>query len=70
VGCLVAMVFGHEDTDRFYDSLLVPVFGNSQIQPIRVDRLEHNDDIDNRIMQEIHEADPLIADLTYARPSD
>jgi len=35
----------------------------------RVDRIEHNDDIDNRIIAEITEADFVLADLTYARPS-
>jgi nucleoside 2-deoxyribosyltransferase len=67
--CFIAMAFGHEDTDRVYDRLIVPTLRNKQIDPIRVDRLEHNDDIDNRIIQEIREADLLIADLTYARPS-
>src|SRR5215472_9716952 len=32
-------------------------------------RLEHNDDIDKRIMKEIKACDFAIADLTYARPS-
>ena len=67
--CFIAMAFGREDTDRLYDTLLVPVLRSKQFEPIRVDRLEHNDDIDNRIIQEIREADLLIADLTYARPS-
>lgn len=32
-------------------------------------RLEHNDDIDDRIIREIRACDFAIADLTYARPS-
>jgi nucleoside 2-deoxyribosyltransferase len=35
----------------------------------RVDRIEHNDDIDDRIIAEIEKADLVITDLTYARPS-
>ena len=35
----------------------------------RVDRIEHNDDIDDKIISEIQLADFVIADLTYARPS-
>ena len=35
----------------------------------RVDRVEHNDDIDDRIVHLTNQADICIADLTYARPS-
>lgn len=63
------MAFGYEDTDRLYDETICPVLRKKQIEPIRVDRLEHNDEIDNRIIQEIRECDFVIADLTYARPS-
>jgi hypothetical protein len=34
-----------------------------------VDHIEHNDDIDDRMMAELDEAHFVIADLTYARPS-
>jgi nucleoside 2-deoxyribosyltransferase len=66
--CFVAMAFGHGDTDEVYDSIkktLEPI----GIDTIRVDRLEHNDDIDDRIIAEIKQADFVLADLTYARPS-
>jgi hypothetical protein len=39
------------------------------VRPIRIDRVEHNDDIDDRIIQELERASFAIADLTYARPS-
>lgn len=39
------------------------------MKPVRVDREEHNDDIDDKIIQELEEASLVIADLTYARPS-
>ena len=34
-----------------------------------VDRIEHNDNIDTRIISQTEAADLVIADLTYARPS-
>jgi hypothetical protein len=66
--CFVAMAFGHKDTDAIFRALrrtLGPLGVNAQ----RVDRIEHNDNIDTRIISEIEAADLVIADLTYARPS-
>ena len=62
------MAFGHADADAIYDSVqtaLKPM----RIRTIRIDRIEHNDDIDKRIIAEIETADFVLADLTYARPS-
>jgi hypothetical protein len=68
--CFVAMAFGRQDTDAVFRHCIAPAVktccgSNAR----RVDRVEHNDDIDNRIIAEIEDADFLIADLTYARPS-
>lgn len=63
------MAFGRGDTDQLYERTIVPVLRKLRITPVRVDRIEHNDDIDKRIIQEIERADFAIADLTYARPS-
>jgi hypothetical protein len=66
--CFVAMAFGHPDADAVYDAIkkaLRPM----HIKPVRADRIEHNDDIDDRIIAEIERADFVLADLTYARPS-
>jgi nucleoside 2-deoxyribosyltransferase len=66
--CFVAMAFGQKDTDAIFRALrktLGPLGVNAQ----RVDRIEHNDNIDTRIISEIEAADLVIADLTYARPS-
>lgn len=63
------MAFGHEDTDKVYDDLIVPSLRDREIRPIRIDRIEYNDDIDDRIIAELQECDFVIADLTYARPS-
>ena len=35
----------------------------------RVDRVQHNDDIDNKLIELMQTSDLCIADLTYARPS-
>jgi nucleoside 2-deoxyribosyltransferase len=40
-----------------------------KIEPLRVDQIEHNDDIDDKIIELIKKCDFCIADLTYARPS-
>jgi nucleoside 2-deoxyribosyltransferase len=39
------------------------------VTPLRVDRVKHNEDIDNKIFELLDAADFVIADLTYARPS-
>ena len=66
--CFVAMAFDHDDTDAVFKIIQATV-KPLQIQAIRIDRVEHNDDIDDRIIREIKNADFTIADLTYARPS-
>jgi nucleoside 2-deoxyribosyltransferase len=45
------------------------VLGKIKIKPLRVDRVEHNEDIDDKIFSLIKESDICIADLTNARPS-
>jgi len=62
------MAFDHTDTDDVFQTLKAVLTG-TKIRPVRIDRLEHNDDIDDRIITEIKRADFMIADLTYARPS-
>jgi hypothetical protein len=51
--CFVAMAFGQKGTDAIFRALRQ-----------RVDRIEHNDNIDTRIIWEIEAADLVIADLT------
>ena len=66
--CFVAMAFGHNDTDAIF-KILRKTLGPLGINAQRVDRIEHNDNIDTKIISEIETADLVIADLTYARPS-
>jgi len=67
--CFIASAFGHDDVDAIYDRCVVPVLRKLFVTPLRVDRVEHNEDIDNKIFELLDSADFAIADLTYARPS-
>lgn len=62
------MAFDHNDTDSIFQQMK-HTLGEIGVSLRRVDRIEHNDDIDDRIILEIRQADFVIADLTYARPS-
>lgn len=48
---------------------MVPVLKELRVTPQRVDRVEHNDDIDDKLLELMQGADFAIVDLTYARPS-
>lgn len=67
--CFIASAFGRDDVDAIYERCILPVLKNLSITPLRVDRVNHNEDIDNKIFELIDSVDFLIADLTYARPS-
>ena len=69
IRCFVAMAVGRADTDRVYDKYILPTLRSLGINAIFMGRLEHNDDIDKRIIHEIEQCDFAIADLTYVRPS-
>jgi len=65
----VACAFGKDEVDEIYQNAVLPVLKSMEITPCRVDQIEHNDDIDNKIIELISKCDICIADLTYARPS-
>jgi len=67
--CFVASAFGHREVDAIYRGAVQPVLRDLHITPLRVDRVEHNDDIDDKIFSLLDDADICIADLTCARPS-
>lgn len=67
--CFVASAFGKNDVDQIFKKCLRPVLRVNSIRAYRVDVVEHNDDIDDKIYELIDTADLVIADLTYARPS-
>jgi nucleoside 2-deoxyribosyltransferase len=68
IRCFVAMAFDRPDTDAMF-AVIRRTLKPLGIVPRRVDRIEHNDNIDQKIISELAEADLVIADLTYARPS-
>ena len=67
--CFVAMAFGKDETNQFYEDLVCRVLREKGITPVRVDRLEQNENIDDKIMDGLREATFVISDLTYTRPS-
>jgi nucleoside 2-deoxyribosyltransferase len=69
IKCFVAMAFGHKDCDLIYDNHILPILSKLKVTPVRVDRKQHHDDLNNFIVRMIKECDIVLADLTYARPS-
>ncbi len=67
--CFIASAFGHDDVDAVYDQCIIPVLNKLRVTPLRVDRIVHNEDIDNKIFELLDSSDIVIADITYARPS-
>jgi len=67
--CFIASAFDKNDVDKIYEDVYAPILKNLSIRPLRVDKVEHNDDIDDKIISLIEESDFCIADLTFARPS-
>jgi hypothetical protein len=67
--CFVAMRFGEQETDLVYEKLIEVALDKLQIKPVRIDRINHNENIDTKIMKELKICDFAIADLTFARPS-
>lgn len=63
------MAFDRKDTDKVYDKLIVPTLRKLSAYPVRVDRIEHNEDINDKIIDELNKCDFAVADLTHARPS-
>ena len=67
--CFVAIALGHSDTDRAYERLIKPTAAAKNIDARRVTDVNHNEDIDDKILQLIGDSELMIADLTFARPS-
>jgi hypothetical protein len=67
--CFVAMAFGNDDTDQYYENLVLPVLKQNNITPVIINRHQSNDDLNFQIFEQLRKADLCIADLTYTRPS-
>jgi nucleoside 2-deoxyribosyltransferase len=63
------MRFGETDTDAIFKRYIEPTVLSLGLNPIRIDKLEHNKNIDEKIIADLNNADIAIVDLTYARPS-
>lgn len=67
--CFIACAFGKQDVDQYYKEIILKTLSELQITPLRVDKINHNDNIDQKIINLINKADFGITDLSYARPS-
>jgi nucleoside 2-deoxyribosyltransferase len=67
--CFIAMAFGWEDTDAFYEKQILPTLKRNGIKPVIINRHQSNDDLNFQIFEQLDKADFCIADLTYTRPS-
>lgn len=63
------MRIGDPGTDAVYDRGIDPAIRRVGLMPRRIDRLMHNERIDQKILSELHAAHLVVADLTFARPS-
>ena len=63
------MRIGDPETDAVYDRLIKPTVARVGLTPRRIDRVMHNERIDQKILGELQAADVVLADLTFARPS-
>ncbi len=67
--CFIASAFGFSDVDLIFDKNIKAILKELKIRPLRVDRINHNEKIDKKIIDLIEVCDFGIVDLTYARPS-
>ena len=68
IQCFIAIRFGKDDTDAIY-AKMVDTVTKLGLRPRRIDRIEHIENINQKILSELDEADMVLADFTYARPS-
>lgn len=67
--CFIAMGFGWDDTDAFYEKQILPTLKRNGIKSVIINRHQSNDDLNFQIFEQLDKADFCIADLTYTRPS-
>lgn len=53
--CFIAIPFNRSDTDDFYDNLVKPIVDEADSAIVRVDRHPNNDDIDDKIIEQIEQ---------------
>jgi len=67
--CFIACAFNNIEIDLLYENVIKVALDSLNIKHFRVDKLNHNDNIDLKIIELINKADFGITDLTLARPS-
>jgi hypothetical protein len=65
--CFVAMSFNVSLTDAYTEGIFAALKTDCGLDPFRIDREEHNDRIDDRIVVEIRRAQFTVADVTLQR---
>lgn len=68
IQCFIAIKLGRDDTDAVYAKMATTA-DELGLNPRRIDRIEHIENINQKILSELNDADIVLADLTYARPS-
>ncbi len=69
INCFIACAFDKSDVEIIYNKAIISLLKRKKIECFRVDKVEHNQDIDDKIIELMKYCDICIADLTYARPS-
>jgi nucleoside 2-deoxyribosyltransferase len=69
LNCFIASAFGHQDVNSIFERGISITLKELNINCHRVDKINHNDKIDKKILQLIDQCDFGIVDLTFARPS-
>jgi hypothetical protein len=69
IQCFIACRFGKKDIDDLYEGAIIIALDKLNIKGLRVDKINHNEKIDIKILDLIANSQFGIADLTYARPS-
>jgi len=64
--CFVAMWF-HESMNEVYEQAIVPAIAQAGYEPLRIDRLEHVNRIDDEIIGQIKRSRFMVADFTGQR---
>jgi len=67
--CFIACAFNRDDVEKAYDRAIAPTLKKHKVIARRVDRIDYNSKIDEKIIELIESCDFIISDLTYARPS-
>jgi len=65
--CFVAMSFDHSLNESYESGIFLAVKGDCQMDPIRVDRVHHNEKICDKIIVEIRSCQFVVADVTLQR---